>query len=263
MHVSAIFLYPVKSCRGMAVKQAEVVERGLACDRRWMLVDSEGTFLTQRELPQLALVTTELAGETLRLGAPGVEPISVPLCISAGRRVSIRVWRFRGEALEHEPAAAWLSSVVGRPTRLVYMPDDVRRPVSPERARPGDVVSFADGYPLLLVGQASLDELNTRLEAPVGVERFRPNLVVAGATPHAEDSWLRLAVGSVPCRVAKLCDRCAVVNVDPGSGEREKEPLRTLTTYRKHGEKVMFGVNLVHEGRGSISVGDSVVLDPK
>jgi uncharacterized protein YcbX len=262
MKVSALFVYPVKSCRGVRLSEADVAERGLAFDRRFMVVDPEGAFLTQRQLASLARVTTELLPEALRLSAPGADALEVPLAPSTGPRVRVRVWGFTGEAVEYEPAAAWLSSQLGVPARLVYMPDDVRRPVSPARARPGDIVSFADGYPLLLVSQGSLDELNARLATPVGVERFRPNLVVEGATPYAEDAWSRLVVRGVPFRVAKPCDRCAVVNVDPRTGEREAEPLRTLATYRKQGEKVFFGVNLVHEACGTIHVGDRVALDP-
>lgn len=262
MRVSALFVYPVKSCRGFRLSEADVAERGLAFDRRFMVVDGEGSFLTQRELASLASVTTELVPTALRLTAAGAGALEVPLGLAAGPRVRVRVWGFTGEAIEYEPAAAWLSSLLGLPARLVYMPDDVQRPVSPARARPGDIVSFADGYPLLLVSQGSLDELNARLDAPVGVERFRPNLVVEGATPYAEDAWQRLVVAGVSFRVAKPCDRCAVVNVDPQTGQREIEPLRTLAMYRKQGEKVLFGVNLVHEGCGTIRVGDGVALDP-
>jgi hypothetical protein len=260
MHVLSLFIYPVKSCRGIAVEAAEVVERGFASDRRLMVVDEHGNFSTQREIPKLALVTTELFDGVLRLRGPGVAPLELPAVLSAGPRVPVSVWGYRGEAIEHVAAGRWLKAVIERPVRLVYMPDDVQRPVNPKYARPSDIVSFADAYPLLLVSQSSLDELNRRLDTPVGAERFRPNIVIDGAPPHAEDDWQRVVVGTVPLRFTKPCDRCAVVCVDPATGARGREPLRTLATYRKVGEKVFFGVNLVHEALGTIRVGDSVTV---
>lgn len=258
VRVSALFVYPVKACRGIKVERAEVVERGFACDRRWMVADASGTFVTQREVPRLALVETAIRGEALRLAAPGAGEVEIPLAYESGDRRPVRVWRHVGRAVAHPDGSAFFSRLLGSPHELVYMPDDERRAVNPEHARPGDVVSFADGYPFLLASEASLADLNARLHSPIGIERFRPNVVVAGSAPYAEDEWARLEIGGVPFRGAKRCDRCAVTTVDPRTGERGHEPLATLATYRKADGKVWFGVNLVHEGPGTVRVGDEV-----
>jgi uncharacterized protein YcbX len=258
IRLSALFVYPVKACRGIRVERAEVAERGFACDRRWMITDDSGTFVTQREVPRLALVRTEIGAASLRLDAPGAGEVEIPLADPEGKRCRVRVWRHEGAAVAHAEGSAFFSRFLGAPHRLVYMPDDVRRAVNPEHARPGDVVSFADGYPFLLASQSSLADLNARLARPIEIERFRPNLVIAGAPPYAEDDFTRLEIGGVRFRAAKRCDRCAVTTVDPRTGERGPEPLATLATFRKQAGKVWFGVNLVHEGRGTVRVGDEV-----
>lgn len=258
LRVRSLFVYPVKSCRGIAVESARLVERGFELDRRWMIADERGRFLTQRELPRLALIGTRLAGDAIVLCAPGVGELELPVVApSSAPRMRVRVWSDQGDAQVYRPASEWLGAFLGQPARAVYMPDDVRRPVS--RA-PDAIVGFADAYPLLCVGHASLEALNRRLAQPIGMERFRPNLVVAGGEPHAEDTWQSLEVGEVALEAAKLCDRCAVVTVDPATGERGREPLATLAEYRRHEGAVWFGVNLLHRGRGVLRVGDPVVV---
>jgi uncharacterized protein YcbX len=256
--VTALHIYPIKGCRGISVARADVEPRGFARDRRWMVVDGDGTFVTQRQRPRLALVRVELDGDRLRAAAPGLPELALPLEHDRGPRRDVEVWRDRGAAVAHLEGSAWFSEFLGAPHELVYMPDEHRRPVSGAGGASGDLVSFADAYPFLLVGQASLDDLNRRLPTPVGVERFRPNIVVAGAGSFAEDRWSRLTVGAVRFRVAKPCERCTVTTVDPLTAMTGPEPLRTLATFRAVDGHVLFGVNLIHEGTGEIAVGDPV-----
>jgi uncharacterized protein YcbX len=259
IRVTELAIYPVKACRGIRVSSARVVERGFAGDRRWMIVDASGVFVTQRTERRLALVRAVLDGEELELSAPGAGAVRVPAAYEAGVRREVQVWSHVGTAVAHPEGSAWLSALLGAPHTLVYMPDDERRAVNPERARPGDIVGFADGYPFLLISEASLAALNARLAAPITMQRFRPNIVVSGCEPFAEDGWARLAVGALGFRGVKRCDRCVVTTVDPETGDSGVEPLRTLATFRREDGKVWFGMNLIHDGPGTISVGDEVV----
>lgn len=258
MNVSALFVYPVKSCRGIAVERAELERSGLARDRRWLVTRDDGTFVTQRELPQMALIAVELIDGRIELRAPGRGSTRLPIRHEAGSERRVRVWRDELSGVDHAEGSAWISAALGGDYRLVYMPDRSLRRVNPERGLTGDVVSFADAYPLLLVSEASLSDLNARLEQPIGVERFRPNVVVAGSPPYAEDAWRRIALGRVEFRVPKACDRCTIPTVDPATGRRGSEPLRTLAAYRKWDGKVWFGVNLIPETPGSLAVGDAL-----
>ena len=256
--LAAIYLYPVKGCRGVQVERAEVVERGLQGDRRWMIVDQDDQFVTQRQDPRLALVGVTPGLDGFELSAPGLPPVPIPWALEDGPVRTVQVWRHVGEAREHAAGSAWITGHLGAPHRLVYMPDSHRRAVNPEKAGPGHIVGFADAYPFLLIGQASLDDLNGRLPEPVDMRRFRPNLVVEGSPAFAEDGWHRLQIGALAFRGVKPCERCTVTTVDPDTAARGPEPLRTLSTYRKQGNLVMFGMNLVHDQRGTIAVGDRV-----
>jgi uncharacterized protein len=261
IRVQSLHVYPVKSCAGIDVSSAPVERRGLAGDRRWMIVDENGRFVTQREEPRLCLVRTTLSGERLRLAFEG-EALELPRALGDGPRVPVVVWRSAVEAIEHVEARAWISRVAGVSARLVYMPDDVERPVSPAYAAPGDVVSFADGFPLLLASTGSLADLERRAGETLGMARFRPNVVVTSDAPFAEDGWRRLAIGTATFRAPKGCDRCVVTTIDPATGARGKEPLRTLATFRKWDEAVWFAVNLVPDTLGTVAIGDEVrVLD--
>jgi hypothetical protein len=256
MRVSGLFLYPVKSLGGIFVKEAHAGRRGFQHDRRYMVVDEAGRMMTQREHPQMALVRTAIEDGAIVMRHAREGERVLPLSLSEGARTQVVVWQSQVEAVVHESGGAWLSRALGLPCRLVYMPDDVLRPT--KRGNEGDVVSFADGYPYLLVSQASLDGLNTRLTAPLPMMRFRPNIVVDGASAHAEDGWKRLRAGSVALRNVKPCSRCVLTTVDPDTGDRGPEPLRTLASYRAWDGQVWFGVNLIPDGEGSIRVGDPV-----
>jgi uncharacterized protein YcbX len=260
--VRSLHVYPVKSAAGISLSRAEVGDRGFQHDRRFMIVDGAGQFLTQRMLPRMALISVALSSASLRVTGPGMRPLEIPLVPSGGSLRTVQVWRDRCEALSLGPGPArWLSELLGVTCELVYMPEATLRAVDPLFG-PGRV-GFADGYPFLLASTASLDDLSRR-GASVPMERFRPNIVVDGAPAFAEDHWKRVRIGPVEFRVVKPCARCAITTVDPALGVFSgPEPLRTLAEFRRSEEGVLFGMNLVHEGAGVVSVGDEVtVLDP-
>jgi uncharacterized protein YcbX len=259
IRLAQIWIYPVKGLRGTARAEAEVVRRGIAHDRRWMLVDDEGRFLSQREVPTLALFSTAIDGVRLLVTAPGGAQLTLPLDLASGPRVDVHVWRDRTPALIHVEASRFFTEVLCRSVRAVFMPDDVERPVNPAHAQAGDQVAFADGYPMLMVSEASLAALNLRLAEPVTMARFRPNLVVSGCGAHDEDAWPRFRISEIDFRPVKRCGRCVVVTIDPETAQAGKEPLATLAGYRQFGHEVCFGMNVVHEGLGPLHVGDELV----
>jgi len=253
--------YPLKSARGIALDAAELDDFGIRNDRRWMVVDPDGEMVTQREEPRLALIVPKLSSGRLILTAPGVGELALPLGGADGPRLGVRIWRDRvAGAIVQEPATAWISEYLGAPRRIVYMPDDAFRPIDARYSPPGRRVSFADGFPFLLISAEALDELNARLDSPLPMDRFRPNLVVRGAGAHAEDGWRRIRIGDVAFDVVKPCARCVITTTDQATGERGKEPLRTLATYRNRGGKVLFGQNLIHAGPGALRLGDAVAV---
>ncbi|MGW8064302.1 MOSC domain-containing protein [Streptomyces ziwulingensis] len=266
--LQSIHVHPVKASRSLSLREAVVEPWGLAGDRRWMLIDDGGKVVTQRQQPRLALAAAELLpGGGVRLSAPGREPLTVPVPRAAGTVVA-QVFRDKVEAVPagDESAHAWYSAFLGTDVRLVYLDEPAtRRPVDPQYALPGETVTFADGYPLLLTTTASLDALNSLIaegehadEGPLPMDRFRPNAVVSGTAPWAEDDWSRLAVGEVVFRVAKPCGRCVVTTTDQGTAGRGREPLHSLGRHRRVDGKLVFGQNLVPLGRGTIRAGDPV-----
>jgi uncharacterized protein YcbX len=258
-HVSALYVYPIKSCRGIRVDEWTIERRGFFADRRWMIVDAGGNFVTQRELAQLSQVATSLDSDCLCVAAPGFSRLILPQKHSAEPR-TVRVWEDQVLACAHPEGSAWFSEFLGGPHELVYMTDTEQRPVNPARARAGDIVSFADGYPFLLISEASLEDLNARLEEPITMDRFRPNIVISGTEPFAEDGYSEVWLGAISFRGVKRCDRCVVTTIDPLTAERGREPLRTLAKYRLEDQRVWFGMNLIHDGTGVLRVGDPVVL---
>ena len=272
--LSGLFLYPVKSLRGCAVPAVDLDEHGLVGDRRFLVVDPSGAFLTQRTLPRMALIATDLQADTLRLTAPGGGTLTVsrqPDPAAPLRTVS--VWSSTGLQAEDcgDDAASWLSSCLGTSCRLVRAGPAFHRPVlKPGKAQPGDVVAFADAYPLLVVSEASLADLNSRLVErggePMPMDRFRPNLVVSGTEPFAEDGWARVRVGEAVLRGGGPCARCAVTTTDQLTAERGEEPLRTLAAFRRdprQPSQVNFGQNLLLETRrGTLWVGCAVTPLP-
>jgi uncharacterized protein len=261
IRLTGLNIYPIKAARGIPLDGSVVDEFGLRYDRRWMVVDESGVFLSQRSHPRLALVVPSIGGGELRVDAPGMPRLETPLHPKASVATSVTVWNDTCPAnWVGERAAEWFSDFLGCACTLVHMADQIVRPADPAFAPAGVRVSFADGFPFLLISEESLADLNGRLADPLPMNRFRPNLVVSGCEPYAEDGWGSIESGGVRLRVVKPCDRCLVTTTDQATGERGKEPLRTLATYRKVGSDVMFGQNVVHENTGHLRVGDPVVL---
>ena len=263
MHLSAIHVYPIKSGAALSPAEVEVETRGLAHDRRWMIVDASGKFVTGRQVPGTVRIRATPVAGGLRLASDDSRGIDIAVPAPDASRRQVTVWKDSVDAVDAGDAAAeWLGARLGRALRLVYMDAAAIRPVNPSRARAGDEVSFADGYPLLLISQAALDALNAKVSAPLPMLRFRPNLVVAGTTPHAEDEWRRLRIGAIEFEAIKPCVRCVFTTVDPELGEFDPsgEPLRTLKTYRRSPDGITFGVNLIARGRGTLRVGDAVTV---
>ncbi|WP_433894027.1 MOSC domain-containing protein [Streptomyces sp. CA-111067] len=268
--LSALHLYPVKSLRGIALPEAVVEPWGLAHDRRWMLVDSRTLrAVTQREQPRMALLRARPSGGGgLRLSAPGREPLEVAVP-APGALETVRLFSHKIEVLPAgEPADGWFSGLLGTPVRLMHMDDPaVRRPVDPDYAQPGDTVSLADGFPLMVTTTGSLAALNSLIadgdrpqEGPLPMDRFRPNAVIDGTAAWAEDSWRRVRIGTVEFRVPKPCARCVITTTDQSSAARGKEPLRTLGRHRRFGDGLLFGQNLIPERSGTLRVGDPLIV---
>jgi len=264
MQLSAITVYPVKSCAGADRSSVELDRFGPSGDRRWMVIRPSGDFLTQRDFPLMSQIAVEETPGGIRLlGAGPALDIACPAAETPVRFV--RVWEDSVPAQDAGDAAAdWLSGVLATPCRLVYMPGDAVRPVDGIYASQGETVGFADGFPLLLISRASLDDLNTRLPAAVPMNRFRPNLVVEGCEAFAEDGWRRIRIGDLEFDVAKPCSRCAIPSIIQESGERDPHINRALASFRRREGQIYFGQNLLYRQLGRLSVGDSVeVLEAK
>ena len=266
--VTRIFVYPIKSCRGIAVDAAELTPRGLGLDRRYMLVDANGEFLSQRRHGRMALIETAFAGDGFVISAPERQPLLLPAALDPARNETckVRVWNDAVEATLADPETnLWFSAFMGFACGLVYLADSQHRAVSNPAAAFDDEVGFADDAPLLLISEASIEGLNARLERPVGIERFRPNLVVTADSPHAEDDWSTIAIGAAKLDVAWPCSRCVLTTVDPLTGERDpgNEPMATLLGYRRRDRKVYFGQNLIPRALGRIAVGDECSIEQR
>lgn len=264
MHLSSLHVYPLKSARGIPVDSVELDDFGPVLDRRWMLISPDCVVVTQREAHRLALVEVELRHGRLKLSAPRAGEFEVGQGEKSSPLVEVQIWDDRCLARDlGEEAARWFTTFLGEPVRLVFMPQDTFRPVDPTYVTRPRRVSFADGFPLLLIGEGSLAELNRRLERPVPMNRFRPNVVLADTEPFAEDSWASVTIGSVVFDVVKPCARCVVTTIDQETAEPGREPLRTLATFRKRDSGVHFGQNLLHRGPGKVRVGDTAIATPK
>ncbi len=263
MNVTRISIYPVKATREIPLQAVEVRRRGLAGDRRWMVVDAAGNFLQQRVVPKLALVETQLRDDgSLILDAPNMPPlhVSVP---TGSVRVPVTVWGDTVMTADVGPEAAdWMEKYLECVCRLVYMDRDAVRPVAVEYGQAGDVVSFADAVPVLLANEASLDDLNRRIGRSLPMSRFRPNVTIDGVEAWEEDRWKQLQIGEVEFEVTHRCARCVVTAIDQTSGVKDEdgEPLKTLATFRRDSDGVYFGQNMVPRSLGMIRVGDDVTV---
>jgi uncharacterized protein YcbX len=255
--LTEVWIYPVKGLRGHRVERATVEARGLVGDRRCMVVDARGRFVTQREHPNLVrLRATWEEGSVVLADDRSRESIALT---ERGAEVTVTVWSSTVLARELPRGSAWLARALGGDYRLVVLPDDVVRAVTSASGRAGDQVSFADAFPVLLASESSRRDLERRAGCPLVMERFRPNLVVDGLAPWSEDDVERFVVGALSLANRKPCDRCSVTTIDPETAATGKEPLKTLATFRARDGKVYFGVNLVPQGDGVVAVGDIVV----
>jgi uncharacterized protein YcbX len=260
--IQQTFIYPVKSLAGIPRDSLVLTDRGAQGDRRWMLVDNEGRFISQREWPRLCLFRVRTANEGFEIEGRRGESVRLPLTLEQGRNAMVSVWSDTVCAIEADQEVnQFFSRELDMPCRLVYMPEESHRFVDSAYAGDGQLTSFSDAYPLLLIGSGSLRELNRRLrensESEMSWDRFRPNIVVATDEPHVEDSWSEFALGNVEARGVKLCSRCVMTTVDQSSGVAGKEPLRTLAQYRTMKNKIMFGQNVISH-QGVIRIGDAI-----
>lgn len=262
--LSEIWIYPIKSLAGVRQAKAKVKQKGLEFDRRWMLVDEQGRFLTQREHPEMSLFHMTLTHETLTVISHTTQD-QVRLDLigpEEGEFQPVVIWDDQVEAIEPDPRLSdWFSEHLKLRCRLVFFPESNRRDVDPDYANNREQVSLADGYPFLIIGQPSLDDLNNRLTSPISMRRFRPNFVFTGGTPYEEDTWKNIRIGGSEFLGVKPCGRCVLTTVNPETGVKEKEPLATLSTYRKKGSKILFGQNLVGVVLNEVYEGDEIEIN--
>jgi uncharacterized protein YcbX len=264
--LSDIYIYPIKSLGGIRVDQSCVLKPGLEYDRRWMLVDLDGNFLSQRSLPKMALLAMEWnsGGFLIKDKLNPKENIPLPLQPKTDFIKKVRIWNDEVEAILVDPAISrWLQSKLQTPCELVFMPSTTIRPIEEKYSVSDESVSFADAMPYLLISQASLDYLNTKLKIPIPMDRFRPNLVVSGTEPFDEDVWGVIQIGSVRFKITKPCARCVMTTVSQESALSGKEPLATLSTFRKVGNNIFFGQNMIPLDEGKIRQDDEVKLIEK
>lgn len=259
--VTEVNIYPVKSCGGLSLPEAHVGDTGFDHDREWMVTSIEGNFITQRQNPKMALIIPELTSGGVKLSAPGKESVTVPIN-NEGESVSVVVWADTVQAVDQgDVVADWLTSFLGRGCRLVRMKEGYTRKVKAKYAvAESDIVSFADGYPVLLISQASLDDLNSKLTDHIAMNRFRPNLVIGGGEAFQEDTWKKVKIGEVEFALVKACARCEITTVDQKSGVMGTEPLETLGKYRTGPKGIMFGQNLIQLNQGNIKQGDKLEI---
>lgn len=257
--VVGIQLYPIKSCRGIAVETGDLTVRGLAGDRRWMIVDRRGRALTQREYPLLTLVDVRLQEGGFVVTGPTSSALYLPRSFDAGEPMLVDIWTDKLSAMVHPEGSAWFRGVLHKECRLVYMSDDATRSVKPKYAREGDFLSFADRCPYSLFTVETLADLERRAGGTFEMERFRSNIVVEGFEPYREDQWSAIRIGGESFRVPRRNKRCQVINVDPSTGVAGQEPLRCLVEYRRIDGRVTLGVGLIADSFGTIRVGDPVV----
>jgi len=258
--LSQLAIYPIKSTAQVALQRAQMGPFGLDMDRRWMLIDDNGCMLTQRKHPRLCLVKCKLEDNQLSVSAAGSPELIIP-GQHTERFLKATVWEDTCNAIDcGDEASDWFSTFLNTSTRLVYFPRDEVRQVDLNFARPGDITAFSDGFPYLLISQASLDDLNSRLDSPVEMRRFRPNLVIKGTEPFAEDNWKKIRIGNTTLNLVKPCSRCSIPSINPDTAEQSAEVVKTLAGYRMRENKIFFGQNVIAEGPGELVVGMEVEI---
>lgn len=262
--VSGLYIYPVKSLGGIAIDSAMVTSRGLQHDRRLMLVDENNCFLTQRVFPVMALLQPTFTDDALviRHKKNTITPLFIPFDLQHGELVRVTVWDDTCDAILFDDRVnRWFSEALGIPCRLVYMPDSSEREVDKRYASDREITSFSDGYPMLLIGQASLDDLNKRLELPVPMNRFRPSIVFTGGEPFEEDRLAAFSINGIDFKAVKPCARCIMTTINQDNPSISKEPLKTLASFRNKDNKILFGQNLLHIGDGKLQLGDIITVN--
>jgi uncharacterized protein YcbX len=258
--LSEINIYPIKSLGGISIQSAEVEERGLRYDRRWMLVDETNCFITQRSYPQMALIKVERTNSLLTIvhKQNKLTPLTIKTFPYDEEKIDVQIWKDNVTALKYnDDVNEWFTKAIGINCCLVYMPDSTKRKTNPDFAK-NKIVSFADGYPFLIIGEESLKDLNNRLPVPLQMNRFRPNLVFKGGNSFDENNWKAVRMGNAEFKVVKPCSRCSVTTINQETGERGKEPLTTLAQFRSNSGQVLFGQNMVCERTGIVNVGDEL-----
>ena len=259
--LSDLIIYPVKSLAGIHLTHWQVTKKGLLYDRQWMLIDEQGQFLSQRRLPKMALIKTALTETQLILSAPEQVDLALFLTPEQGEVIISTIWHDQCAARHiSEAADNWFSQFLGVVCRLVYLPDDVIRPVDVYYALATDQVSFSDGFPFLIISENSLKSLNQAMGLNLPMSRFRPNLVIADCPSYSEDCWREIRIGKIELRLPKPCSRCAIPTIDPENAQTGKEPLTTLNRLRKWQNKVYFGQNAIHNQCGTLNIGDKVEI---
>ncbi len=262
MKLTQINIYPIKSLGGISLSSAYAEMRGLKYDRRWMLINSNNDFMTQRQYPQMALLQTSIDKDFLKVHhkKESVAPLNIPLKHYSKEEIEVPIWDdFCIAQTSSKEIDDWFSATLNVICRLVYMPETTQRRVDPKYSPQEKIVSFADAYPFLIIGEKSLEDLNSRLAIPVLMNRFRPNFVFDGGTAFIEDTFNYFKIGSIKFQAVKPCARCVVTTVNQFTGEKGTEPLTTLSTFRKFNNKVMFGQNVIGHEEGTITVGDELV----
>lgn len=267
MKVSQLIVYPIKSLGGLSLTSAEITDRGLKLDRRWMLIDASGRFISQRTVAQLALLKVELMDAGLKVfhvDEP-LDYILIPYNLRGNSSRQVEIWDDTCLALHLDTSFDdWFASKLGLHCKLVFMPENTQRFVTPPHRNREEINSFSDSYPFLMIGENSLIDLNSRMGKPLPMNRFRPNIVFSGGEPYIEDKIASFMINKINFFGIKLSARCNLTTIDQENATTGKEPLKTLSKYRKMKNKIYFGQNLVHEGTGIINVGDAIeVLETK
>ncbi|GEC72516.1 hypothetical protein SAMN05443543_101483 [Flavobacterium flevense] len=264
LQLSEIWIYPVKSLAGIRLQESKVTQRGLEFDRRWMLVDEKGVFISQREHPELAFFHPKIEEGFMQISHVDVAKGSIRFSLSQKNHnlpFDVMVWEDKVTAVEVDAEiSAWFSGILGVSIRLVFMPEDSQRKVDPNYAvSPNDITSFSDGFPYLIIGQSSLDDLNSRLANPISMKRFRPNFVFSGGKAYEEETWKEFNIGGLLFYGVKNCGRCIITTIDPEKGKFSgKDPLYTLAKYKMRGNKVIFGQNVITQQEGCLKIGTVV-----
>ena len=260
--IHSLHIYPVKSCQGIDCNSVELTGTGFKYDRHWMLVDKQGRFLSQRQLPAMARIETALTPTSLIVSVNSDAQLEIPLNNPHQERVKVNIWNDQcSAALVATQASRWFSDFLNFDCDLVTLPDSEKRLVSAEYAQAGQTVGFADGFPLLILSKASADLLSSKLGEPVDINRFRANIIIGNCPAHAEDSWNNITVNDMRIDLVKPCSRCVIPSIDQQTSKKHASLLKVLASYRRNEGKVYVGQNGLHRSTGIISTGQTVTTD--